>query len=468
MFPITTAQVSDVKSHGIAGDERKPVGFGSALSVNKKLQIVRLSNAISLAILLGCIAVWLAPARVPLWVDETISYWQINAGLRHLWERQEVTFVAYPFLLWLTKTIFGSSVIALRAPSILAMVAALWVMYRIAREFFDRNLSLLVTIVFACYPPVIFAAIDARPYALAVLAVSIAILMLLRSRRSGLTRDAVLFGGACALIAYFHYLLAVVLIPLALLWMIGNNKNYRQLLFAVGTFLLLMLPLVPRFFFMMETRQTHIYDAAPNFAELSEAFAPYLTLLVFLVIAPVAAVCRVLNDPKDETPFTKTACLLLGCVPILLLYGISQSTSLHVFLPRYRLAAAPGIALRWGLLFARIQSPILRTLFCAALLIAIAQQQIPSPSHFHSWKHAVEIANSNTPDNAPILMCSDIVEADYQPIPENPKESLLFAPLSYYPVHSPVVPLPRSLGPAAKAEVDRFCKPLFPATSDSW
>jgi hypothetical protein len=428
------------------------------------LDVDRIANAISVVALLGCAAAWLVPIHLPLWLDETISTWQISAGFHQLWQRQEVVFVAYPFLLWLMKSLFGASVVALRIPSVLASLASLVVMFRIAREFFDRSVSLLTTVVFACYPPVVFAAIDARPYAFATLAVCLAILMFLRWERTYQPKFALLFGIACALIFYFHFLFGIVLISFGVLWILGNNKRTGQLALALAAFAVMMIPVIPRLVYIVQSRQTHSYESAPFLLYLGEAFAPRITSFIFLLVAFLAVVLNRCSAPTGDDRRSTIYAVSLGVMPILLLFVVSVSTPLHIFVTRYRLVAIPGIALCWGLIFTHVQSQLLRTLFCVGLLLALAQQQVGSPVHNHSWKKAINIANENTAvDHAPVVMCSDIIESDYRPMPAKPADSLLFAPLSYYPIHSRVVPLPKSLSPMAKSEAEQFLREAVPA-----
>src|ERR1017187_8352580 len=105
-----------------------------------------LAMAYGVAILV-CPSVWLLAVRAPLWTDETLSYWQIAGGFKQIWARsvQGNSFAAYAYILWLTKTIFGSSELVLRIPSILAMLAAVYVFYRCARELFAWDVSLIAT-----------------------------------------------------------------------------------------------------------------------------------------------------------------------------------------------------------------------------------------------------------------------------------------------------------------------------------
>ena len=148
-------------------------------------------------------------------------------------------------------------------------------------------------------------------------------------------------------------------------------------------------------------------------------------------------------------------CASLALVPILILYGVSMETSIHIFLARYCIVAVPGIALCWAFIVSRINSRVLRLLFCAVLVAAAAYHSFRSPSsrvHNYTWKYALEVAEKNaSADNAPVLICSDLPESDHMPMPVGPaiKDSAIFAPLSYYQLSVPVVPLPRALNDQA-------------------
>ena len=113
---------------------------------------------------------------------------------------------AYAYILWATKSLFGSNEVVLRMPSVLAMLAATYVLYLIAREFFSSDIAAIVAVVFCLHPTVAFAAVDARPYAFAVLVVNCTILSFLRFMKTNSTRNAILFGASAAAIFYFHYL----------------------------------------------------------------------------------------------------------------------------------------------------------------------------------------------------------------------------------------------------------------------
>jgi hypothetical protein len=79
--------------------------------------------------------------------------------------------------------------------------------------------------------------------------------------------------------------------------------------------------------------------------------------------------------------------------------------------------------------------------------------------HQYSWKYALEFVEKNaSADNAPVLICSDIPEADHMRMPAGSAimESGILPPLSYYKLSVPVTPLPRALNDEAMRDASSF------------
>lgn len=417
------------------------------------------------------VADWFSAIRSPLWLDETNSYFQISGGFWQIWARQGLSFPGYSYILWISKTVLGSSEIMLRMPSVFAMLAAVYVLYLIAREFFEFDVAVIVTIVFCMHPIVSFAAIDARPYAFGVLTVNCAILSLLRWMRTNSTRHAILFGIAFAGIFYFHYLFGViggafVLLFLALKW--SRWKSFApQLAIALAPFTLMMLPVIPQLLWLARTRESHVYADAPSTMDLLSTVVPSnIALALIGAVACIAVVTRKLAAPEHERDEAIPACVLLAAAPLAVLYAVSSLTTLHIFLERYRLVALPGVALCWGLLVSRLSSKFLRVLFCVSL-VAFTFSELPCSTwktHGYSWKDALEVANKNAAsDHAPMLICSGLRESSFEPMPGDAKNSPLFSPLSYYKVNSPVIPLPRDFNSETRSQVNSFLATAIPA-----
>lgn len=438
---------------------------------SRTTQVVQSLSRIALAFALTfSVADWFSAIRSPLWLDETNSYWSISQGFWKIWAHQGLSFPAYTYILWATKSLFGSSEVALRMPSVVAMLFAVYVLYLIARRFFESDVAGIVAVIFCIHPFVSFAAIDARPYAFATLAANCSILCLLRWMESNTTMRAVIFGITLAGVFYFHYLFSVILAALALVFVVFKPKEWksyrRNFAISMVPFGLMMLPVIPRLLWMVHTTESHVYLGRPRAADLLITAVPGNVALVFVGAVFIAIIVGKLVPPKHERGETIPTCLLLAVVPLLFLFIISSYTPVHIFAERYRLVALPGVALCWGLLASRLNSTIVRTIFCLGI-IACTFNEFPGTtwkSHGFSWKDALEVADASAAKTrAPILICSGLRESTFRPMPTSDiEQSDLFAPLSYYKVHAPVVPLPRDLNQETKRQVEKFLARAVP------
>jgi hypothetical protein len=419
------------------------------------------------------ISIWFIAIHAPLRIDETGSYWQISKGFSEIVSRQgSLSFPAYSYILWFSTKIIGTSEIALRVPSILAMMGAVYLLYLAARELFERDIAFIAAVIFCLDPIVVFASIDIRPYAFGVLATNAAIFVLLRLRHSGSNWLAALFGLMAASIVWFHFLFGVILPPLVLCFIAFKFRDcktfWKQFIVASGAFALAFLPVIPGLIDMLRTSKTHVYEPAPNLSDLAMTLAPGWLFIVGCGIGFIAflihAVRPQLNLFNRFEGWLFLICASLGLLPILILYGVSAGTSLHTFTYYHRLVAIPGIALCWAFVLSRFHSRSLRLLFCLALVAATAYVYFTSPAtrrHENSMKYAIELAQRNASvDDAPVLMCSGFVESNFAAMPskETVRDSRYFAPLSYYQLSVPVIPLPQLINDETIQVGSRFLK----------
>lgn len=410
--------------------------------------------------LLACLSVWFFAYRSPFWLDETISYWEISGGFGQIWSRtfSGLSFPAYPYVLFFFRKLFGNREVILRIPSVLAMLAAVFALYRIAREFVDYDVSFIVCLLFCLHKNVVFAAVDVRPYSFAMLATNLAIYLLIRWLRHPDIRHSVLLGATAGLILYFHYLYAVIFPAFVLCYFLTRCKSFRQDLRAIGivllSFLVVFLPLIPRLHYIFARRYTYSFAPPPLAKQFLLALIPSRAPFVVLMIVALALMLRKFRLPDTKTTSALLFAFILGVVPIAVLYVVSVSTPLHVFLERYRLVGAIGVVLFWGFLLALVRSEALHMAFVllfVPLAIFSAWRTAEFHTHGYSWKPALAYAQFDAePDSAPVLICSDLSQSDFEPMPAVASESVLFAPLSYYKLTVPVVPLPRSLTPEAQ------------------
>jgi hypothetical protein len=434
----------------------------------------RVQYTIYAVTLAASIAIWFIAIRAPLWLDETVSIFLIKGGFAGIRARQVwPDSPTYSCLLWLWTKAMGMGEITLRVSSLLPMLAAVYLLYRAARELFGRDVALLAAIVFCVHPIIIFAAIDIRPYAFAALAINASILALVSLRHNNSNWLAALFGLSAACIVQFQLLFAVILPALAVCFIalkIGDRKTlWRQLGIALAVFAVAFLPVIPRLQYMARTSATHVFSEAPSLLELGSTLTLKGLAAILVVAVVLAAATRRLDlhrafdlRARLESWWPVLLCTSLALVPILTLYTLSLKTSIHVFVPRYRLVAVPGIALSWGLVASWMNSRALRLLVCIAVVAATAYIYLTTPffrQHQYSWKYALVFVEKNASvDQAPLLMCSDIPESDHMTMPVGAaiEETGILPPLSYYKLTVPVAPLPRALNAEAMRAGSQF------------
>jgi hypothetical protein len=447
---------------------RLTVAAGTAVTMNLEDAHARLGRLVYPLALIATLSLWLLAIQAPLWLDETLAYWQISGGFFKIWGRsaQMPSSFTYLYILWLAKSILGSSEVALRIPSMLAMLGAAYALFRAARELFNEEIAYISTILFCIHPHLVFAVTDARPYSFALLMTNLAILTFILWIKRREMRYAIQFGAAAAGILYFHYLFGVAIFPaFAVCYLLIRRSSIRtdlrQLLTMAIVFSLLTLPHVIRVMGLYEARQSHIVRKLDETRVILGTLVPFKLLIAFVAVIFIAALVRKLNVPDLECLSAAMVGLPLAIVPVAILSGIGAATPMHLVTSRYCLAGVPGSVLTWGLLTSRVDSRHLRQIFCASFVAVTVILYFRSPymrMHEYTWKYALQFANNNAAqDNAPLVISSDFVESNYQPLPSGPvRESALFAPLSYYQVNTRVVPLPEYMNDEAMTVSGQF------------
>ena len=319
------------------------------------------------------VSVWFIAIRAPLWLDETISLFVIKGGLSEILSRQGWPGVpAYPVLLWLWTKALGTAELALRMSSVLAMLGAVYLLYLSAKELFDWDVAVIAAVLFCLHPVILVESIDIRPYAFAALAITGSIFILVRLRHNNSNWLAAVFGFSAACIVYFQFLFVVIL-PALLISLIAlkvgdRDALWRQLGVALVVFALAFLPVIPGLRYMFHTSGIHVFDAAPRLGDLGQVLGQKRPAVILIATILIAGATRRLDLRRKVDFGVIFMCASLALVPILLLYGISKETSVHVFVFRYRLIAVPGVALCWAFVVSRINSRGLRLLFCLAFV----------------------------------------------------------------------------------------------------
>lgn len=151
--------------------------------------------------------------RSPLWADEVDSVSAATRSLPDLWRllsHQDGPLAGYYLLLHVWTAAFGTSPVAVRLPSVAALLVSVWLTTRLGDLLGGRGVGLLAGLLLASNPFALSFGLDARPYAFA-LAAAAGSGLLLAGPSAPAARQRLTFGLVVMLgvLAHLFFLLAL-------------------------------------------------------------------------------------------------------------------------------------------------------------------------------------------------------------------------------------------------------------------
>ncbi len=409
----------------------------------------------SALVLLAISKLWLLPLRNGFWQDETGTFWAIQGGFVEtvhrtlLWPAQTLL---YTLIEWFSVQLGGSSELVMRLPSLVAMLVGAYLLYRIGLRLMGTDAARAATLVFICSEAVAFAAADARPYALGTMGVILAVWFLICWLDNRKLFDGIAFAASASFIVHMHYVLAVSLVVFVVyagyrMWQ-GEKFSIGQILMVCAAFAVLLIPTVPHFRSLWQSRQSHSFAGTPGLIDFFTAILPPLvggSLIAGLALA------RLLVRGFDLRlqRLAPSALVLVGTwalLPCVLLFGVSNVSPVKVFIPRYLLAAAPGLALLVGWLISAARPARAQLLALSALTLVILSSSggLLHPPHGGDWRAVIDDVKKAAVDPAmPVLVRSGFIESASFTAQSGASEPAYFhAPLLAYPAPGRILRLP--------------------------
>jgi mannosyltransferase len=301
-----------------------------------------------------------------LWIDEGASLYSARLSWSGLWRQSQVVdrvFLAYYAVLHLWVT-FSLSIEWVRFLSVIAYALSVVVIGHIGNRCAGLRCGVIAAILTAANPLMIDAALDARPYAPAALAVTLAIYSLLRWRDSSKTLWFYLFCVFSLIALAFHVF--AVLGPLAVLvtlFLMRTRRFQQQWRGIVPPLAATLLISVAYSFSVVGQRQQVGWIPRASLVDLYGPAEGYprngRLLFAALVLLPLAfALACILRqrgnrrEPKDSV-FRENLSIALAWAALPTVGLIAVSFVKPLYVDRYVTASAPGMALAVGLLLAK-------------------------------------------------------------------------------------------------------------------
>jgi mannosyltransferase len=360
----------------------QPAGGRDLRAALRRLPVVWLPVLATLT--LGVLGI----GRPEVWRDELASWSAASRSWPDLWAllgNLDASLGAYYVLLHGWISVAGDSAAALRLPSALAMAAAAGFVVAAARRLFGTRTALVAGGIFAVTPSISRYAQEARPPALAVLAVAASTWALLVALDRGSRRWWAAYAGAVALIGWAQVIALPVLCGHAVgAALRGDARDRRRFAVAAAAGVAAVVPLVV----VGLGQSSYQLDwVRPSLFELrvvpEQVFASGPVAGAVLLAAALAAVTR---------PRAKVALLAVSAVaPVVVVFAASLGP-VSYWTPRYFLVTVPA----WVILAAAgLTGPVwaaeLRRRVAVAAVAAVAvlsvhaQRDVRAPGAHDAW-----------------------------------------------------------------------------------
>ena len=406
-----------------------------------------------------------------LWLDETFTAWQVDAGWRAIASTKLVNPGQSALFAYLEAPFFfphpGVMEVALRVPALAGALLSCLFLYRLAESQVGKGAGVLASIVFVGSPAVVEYVSQARPYTLAMAACLASLWGLLRWLETGARRHGWLFSISVASILYLH-LLFVLFLPVLGIVVFQRARRapplpWRNLAVWLAVAASLLLPLFPlaRSFARQSAGLSDVSQAPlPDLARGTVATLPGLILLALVAVAILSFRARrpvfdALRAP--ETAPTVRLLLFWLLVPPLALAAISYIVGQDVMLTRYFFYTAAAQGLMVALLLRDFPPKFARlTLFAGFLLLAVLNLAHRSVADGpDSWRAPIRALRALDPEGAaPVFLQAGHPMSNAMDWEGGiAAHSFLYSQLSAYPIPNRVYPLPYGLDEVAQSYV---------------
>jgi len=331
-------------------------------------------------------------ASRPIWYDEAFSILFSEKGLGAMiygtlsqtaTGSADIHPLGYYTLLWAWMKVFGESLVAVRALSIIAGLITTCLVYFIASELFDTTTAQLSMLFSSLSPFQIHYAQEIRMYSFLAMWLLLATFAFLRGSKTRHWGWWILFSFASALAQYTHNLSAFYLITLALIPVFKKDwKSLRSVVAAGILAVILYTPWLVQLPAQFAKVQQGYWVQRPEIAELFTLLIVYVTntplpdqwIPVALPIALVTVIIATRQTISFIRGTKQTNGLLvfyLSFAPPLSLFLFSQWKPVYVERALLPSGAIFCIWLAWALTNTHLSS-LIRNILIGALVVASA------------------------------------------------------------------------------------------------
>jgi len=392
-----------------------------------------------------------------LWIDETITYWIVKDDLCDLIYRA-IHFQGqspfYYFIVWCFTKLIGHTEWILRLPSLLSLIIACVILYKLGLFFFNREGGLIATLSFinlwAVIGQFIGGSCSARPYELAVMFSILSVFCFVLWIKTGQTRHQIAYISALAATCYAHILFAPILFVHFCYFLInrenGSKVSFNKLYFTFGIVIVCLLPNSYQLVLLNQKRELLSLSTIPTVIKLIHAWFPRELFIPLIAAFVIVWIIEKRMYWKRTAFFSKTFFFFLiwFLFPAFFWFTTSRISGTSIFLLRYYCFSFPALALIIASLIIAMEPESTRVIAIITLSMLLTYVSIFGSKPLEDWRGATKYINSiNISNKGNTLVWPGLMEQrdfEWSKNPENQK--YLLAPFSFYHLRKKAILLP--------------------------
>jgi mannosyltransferase len=340
-------------------------------------------------------------SRPGLWTDELATWGMATAPWHEFWpvlRYVDAVLAPYYVFMHLWVSVFGASDIALRAPSLLAMMGSAAMIGVLGRRLFGRIQGIAGGIVFAVLPSTSRFAAEARPFALTAFVACVATWLLLRASQRPSAGRWFWYGLSMVVLGWLHVVALVLLAAHALTVLAWRREAWSRFMVGAAVACAASVPLLILGVFQ-RNQVAYIprvgLDTSVQYGQV--VFGGVVLALLVVLLGLFSLPLRFPSAVFTSWAIVPPAALVL------------VSLALPMFLPRYLVFTTPAWAQLVGVALVRWRMPLacLGIAVLAALGLPAQLQQRTPGGHGQATGQIAEVLRAQEQPGDAIVYADD-------------------------------------------------------------
>ena len=338
----------------------------------------------------------------------------------------------YFFIMNTMFTLFGDTSIVARIPSVIFGVATVWMMYKLGKEAYSKNVGLIAALLITFNEYAIFHSQDARAYSMYLLCLLFCYYKFIKYIKEDTKRNMIWYAVSAGILLNSNFfsvlnVLAQGFILVFILFSLDKTERanyFKRILIIAGIVFLFFIPNAYKFYLLSQFKSSWIpapsNDGLTNilkeFISVSEILVFVYGLLFTYFIVKVFSQKQTKNIKEIISNKLVFNYLILftwiSLVVVVILLKSYLSSSLYV--SRYFISIFPAIILAISIAFVNIKNIQVRLSYLALLVFFMAFDLVVVKRYYH------------TPIKAQFREASDMVKF------YNPNKDVVYTSLKYW------------------------------------